>query len=99
MGSIIFSVPGYLVSVIVSLLVHPRIYHEQSSRFAKLRGGPAIGTALVIIVAVIKRQYIREEGAGDESTTDLLAMLWAAVEVAAGVFTADLLRGWQLNND
>lgn len=101
MLAVLSSLPGFILSLVVSILIHPRIYHENSSSFAKLRGGPSIGVALVILIAVGKRRFIRdilEKDNGDNSTADLLAMIWAAVEVAAGTFVADLLRGWKFDD-
>jgi len=92
---ILWTLPGVLLSLAVSLLIHPLIYHNHSSRFARLRGGPAIGIAVIVANAIPKRAIIRaeiESGEPSESLGDLLAMLWSCVEVASGVFVADLLR-------
>lgn len=103
-GVVLSCLPGVAVALLASLFLHPPLYERaNSSEFAKLRGGPAIGLGLILLNCVVKRavvrQYIEQEEATRSSLLDLFALLWGAIEVALGTFLADVWRATQQKDE
>lgn len=81
----------YVVSFAFSVFLYPLIYKHDSSAFSKLRGGPAIGTALAFLSSYSSLELLRVRGKGG-SEGNLFSLMFGFVAVGAGVITADLWR-------
>ena len=86
---------SFIVSFIVSIWLHEKVYGKNAPSFARLRGGPAIGTALVSLSSFANIEALRSQS--DKLTTNdiILGESMAFLSVGAGVLAADMRRGWK----
>ena len=91
---LLLSLPGFATTLVTSMVLHPLLYGRRSSLFARLRGGPSIGIALIGVSFLFKRESLRtvDDVGETETMGDLLALLWATVEVASATMLADVYR-------
>ena len=87
---------SFIVSFIVSIWLHEKVYGKNAPSFARLRGGPAIGTALVSLSSFANIEALRAQYDNGLTTNDIiLGESMAFLSVGAGVLAADMRRGWK----
>ena len=80
-----------IVAFIVSVLLHPIMYTDDSTPFSRLRAAPAIGTALALVATFTNLELLRVKGI-QESEGNFLAIVAAFVSIGTGVIAADFWR-------
>ena len=93
---IIMGVVSFTVSFVVSVWMHPRVYSEEASSFSRLRGGPAVGTAISFVTAFANLEALRMQAKKCLSTNEIiLGLAMAFLSVGSGVLGADMWRSWK----
>ena len=82
-------------SFIASTLMYERVYGKNAPSFARLRGGPAIGTALGFLSAFVNLEALRVQKKELSTNDFILALSMAFLSIGAGVLFADMRRGWK----
>jgi len=93
---------SFIVSFIASIWMHDKVYGDAGTSFSKLRGGPAIGTALVSLASFANVEALRTQAESESRCMTmneiLLGLTMAFLSVGAGVLGADMRRGWKKEN-
>ena len=94
---IIISIASCVVSFAVSIWMHDKVYGKKSPSFARLRGGPAVGTALGFAATFVNLEALRVQADPKCLSTNeiILAESMAFLSVGSGVILADMRRGWK----